>query len=198
MLSTALLVTAETGSANADGERDIVAEARSYLRLVLQLNKPVALGYRRIFPRWSTKRKPQIALKIILTKASLRYSIKKSVILAVIKCESDFDSYALSRKGARGLMQVTSETAVDLGIDPDSLYDPAVNIDAGTAYLYYLSGRYGGRLDTVAAAYNAGPGRVDSGRRLPPETRRYVRCVRKMHRRYAAHDRQFRLKEAVR
>lgn len=180
LFSVALLTTTLIGSAHANNEPDIAAEAWSYLHLILRLNKPAETDHREVFPLESANKK-QVSLETILTKASLRYSIKKTVILAVIRCESNFDPMAVSAKGARGLMQIMPDTAEDLGVDPDNLYDPATNINAGTKYIRYLANRYDGNLDTVAAAYNAGPGRVDSRRRLPLETRRYIKCVNKMY-----------------
>lgn len=110
----------------------------------------------------------------------------RPLILAVIKCESDFDSRAVSRKGARGLMQVMPATAAGtFDVHPDQLFTPAINIDTGTAYLGLLADRYRGRTLQVLGAYNAGPSRIDSGSRLPRETRAYIRCVGKAYEHYA-------------
>ena len=172
------------GLARAHDGDGMVTQAGSFLRMVMALNGGHVYGNSGGRSGSPVMRQPQASLESILARASLRYSIKKSAIKAVIKCESNFDPMAVSPKGARGLMQVMPATAVDLGVNPDHLFDPAVNIDAGTAYLYYLSGRYGGRLHKVAAAYNAGPARVDSRRSLPHETKNYLVCVMRNYRRY--------------
>ena len=80
--------------------------------------------------------------------------------------------------GARGLMQILPRTAMsEFGIARAALFDPVVNINVGTAYLRRLANRYEGDTATTIAAYNAGPGRIDSGRRSPRETRKFKRCV---------------------
>lgn len=73
----------------------------------------------------------------------------------------------------------------DFGVRPARLWEPATNIDVGTAYLRRLAHRYRGDAADVIAAYNAGPTRVDRRSRLPRETRLYKRCVRTWHGRYA-------------
>ena len=90
--------------------------------------------------------------------------------LAVMRQESSFDPQIVSPAGAHGLMQVTSGTAHDtarlLGRSGaagagDNLSDPAVNMTLGSAYLGGLLTRFGGVVPYAAAAYNAGPHRVD-------------------------------------
>jgi soluble lytic murein transglycosylase-like protein len=113
-----------------------------------------------------------------ISEASLRYRIPVPLIAAVIKCESNWNATALSRKGAVGLMQVLPSTAEDVAKGSARfLLDPEVNITIGTAYLRILANRYDGETGKVVAGYNAGPTRVDSGRMLPRETRLYRKCV---------------------
>ena len=133
-----------------------------------------------------------------VTRYAAEYSIPKSVIFAVIKCESDFDPAAVSSAGAIGLMQMmpdtyewlcekTGETCI-----PAMLYDPETNIRYGTFLLSVLYTRYGS-WDTVYAAYNAGLGNVDQWLEDPAyvgedgklteipfkETRNYIKRVSK-------------------
>jgi soluble lytic murein transglycosylase-like protein len=94
---------------------------------------------------------------------------------AVIVVESGFNSRAVSKRGAVGLMQLMPATARRYGVR--NPYDPGENIHAGARYLRDLKQRYGGDLTLVLAAYNAGEKAVEKhGRRIPPfaETRRYV------------------------
>ncbi len=106
--------------------------------------------------------------------ASLRYGVSAKLIRSVIRHESNGNPAAVSHKGARGLMQLMPATAKHLGVG--CAFDPRQNILGGTRSLREMRDRFGSwRL--ALAAYNAGPARVESGRRLPLETRRYVENV---------------------
>jgi soluble lytic murein transglycosylase-like protein len=100
-----------------------------------------------------------------------------ALVKAVIKAESGFDPYAVSRKGAQGLMQIMPANFESFSLlNP---FDPKENIKAGTRYLKYLIDRYDHDLHLALAAYNAGPGVVDRYGDIPPfqETRGYVSRV---------------------
>jgi len=119
----------------------------------------------------------------IVLKASERHGVPASVIHAVIEKESRYNPMARSHRRAIGLMQVTPETARFVGVrNARDLYDPHVNIHAGTAYLRYLLGSHRS-FEEVLAAYNAGPGNVRKYKGVPPfrETRRYVRDVKRLY-----------------
>ena len=179
------LFTMGNGSALAHDEIDIVTQARTHLRLVLATFGGETLGKPTRSLRRLAFRKQKTSLERIIAKASHRYGIRKSFIRAVIKCESNFDSMAVSNKGAIGLMQIMPATAWEFGVEPDGLFDPEISLNTGTRYIRVLALRYDGRLEAVAAAYNAGPGRYESRRRLPAETRKYVRCVKRNYLRYS-------------
>lgn len=113
-----------------------------------------------------------------ISKAADKYDIEFELIKAVIKVESDFNSLAVSRKGARGLMQLMPATAKELKVK--NSFDPVENIDAGTRYLKSLLGQFNGNLSLALAAYNAGKDAVIKNRKqIPPykETREYVQKV---------------------
>jgi len=107
--------------------------------------------------------------------AAERFSIPAELIKAVIKQESNYDTRAVSHKGAMGLMQLMPETARSLGVEDP--FDPEENIFGGTRYLVDLINLYEGNLNKALAAYNAGPQRVTT--RVPniPETRGFVDAV---------------------
>ncbi|MCP9440277.1 MAG: transglycosylase SLT domain-containing protein [Nitrospira sp.] len=127
-------------------------------------------------------------LEPTILRFSRQYQLPPALIRAVIKAESDFDTRAVSRAGAIGLMQLMPQTAVRL--DVKDLYDPEDNIGGGTKYLRFLLDRFRGDLPLALAAYNAGEHVVDRYRALPPieETRRYVRKVLRYYRTFLRRD----------
>ncbi len=106
-----------------------------------------------------------------------RHGVDPSLVHALVKVESDFNPYALSRKGAMGLMQLMPDTAMTLNVK-DS-FNPADNIDGGVKYLKYLIDRYEGNLALALAAYNSGETAVKKWGKIPPyrETQNYVERI---------------------
>ncbi len=118
-------------------------------------------------------------LNLSISEISARHRIDPDLINSVIRAESGFNSRAISRKGAQGLMQLMPQTASQLGVA--NAFDPQANVEGGTRYLRELLVRYDFDLIKALAAYNAGPLRVEQYRGVPPyrETRAYVaRIVR--------------------
>jgi soluble lytic murein transglycosylase-like protein len=113
----------------------------------------------------------------MVREVSDRYRVDPALVRAVIQTESNWDSRAVSRKGARGLMQLVPGTAQQFGVS--NVFDPQQNLDGGVHYLRMLLERYNGDLDRALAAYNAGPTAVDRAGGVPRyrETRAYVRKV---------------------
>ncbi len=132
---------------------------------------------RALFPR---------SLEDIVQSAGFRYGVDPNLVWGVIKVESNFNSRAVSRKGARGLMQLMPATARMHNVR--NIHDPSENIHAGVRYLRHLLDRFDGNLRLALAAYNAGPGVVEKYKNIPPypETRKYVRRVLKYYRHYRA------------
>jgi soluble lytic murein transglycosylase-like protein len=119
-----------------------------------------------------------------IRRAARTAAIDPALVHAVIAVESGYDVGARSRKGAIGLMQVMPQTAQRYGVR-EHLRSAEVNLNVGTRYLSDLLALFGGRLDLVLAAYNAGEQAVlDHGRRVPPypETQHYVKAVSKIYR----------------
>ena len=110
-----------------------------------------------------------------------RYDIDPLLLHAIARVESRHTSTAVSHAGAQGLMQVIVPTAKRFGVGhAQALHNPQVNLDVSAQYLKRLQNQFGGRLDLILAAYNAGEGAVEKyGRKIPPykETQGYVRKV---------------------
>ena len=118
---------------------------------------------------------------ILLT--ALEQGVSPALVKAVIAAESRFDSDAVSRKGAQGLMQLMPTTASKLGVaDP---FSADQNVRGGVRYLREMLDRYGD-MGRALAAYNAGPSAVDRYRGIPPypETLAYVQRVMTYYRHY--------------
>jgi hypothetical protein len=112
----------------------------------------------------------------LITYAANYHGVEPELLAAVVEQESAFNPDALSPAGAMGLAQLMPGAARDLGIsDP---FNPEQSLLGGARYLGMMMGRYDS-LKLAVAAYNAGPGRVDSCHCIPaiPETQVYVRRV---------------------
>ena len=119
---------------------------------------------------------PSINISEMVEKAARDNQVDPLLVHSIIQVESNYNPYAVSPKGAQGLMQLMPPTARDLGVS-DS-FDPRQNIEAGVRYLKYLQDLY--KDDRLAlAAYNAGPGAVQKYKWIPPypETQDYVNRV---------------------
>lgn len=118
----------------------------------------------------------------IIRAAAQKYSVSPGLVRAVVVAESAGYAGAVSRAGAKGLMQLMPGTAEQCGVE--NVFDPFENVDCGTRYLRQQLSRYQGNVRLAVAAYNAGPGAVDKYHGVPPyaETRAYVARVLAMYR----------------
>jgi soluble lytic murein transglycosylase-like protein len=116
-------------------------------------------------------------LEVSIRETAERYGVDPDLLSSVIAVESRFDPHAVSRKNAKGLMQLMPATSARLGVG--DVFDARQNLEGGARYLRELLDRYHQDVRLALAAYNAGPGPVDRLRTVPyiPETRQYVELV---------------------
>jgi hypothetical protein len=129
--------------------------------------------------------------KAALRDASNKHAIDYELLQALIATESGFDAQAVSPKGAMGLMQLMPATAQRYGVAADKrstiekkLFDPRINIAAGSRYLRDLIAMFPGQIELALAAYNAGEGAVQrAGNKIPnyKETQNYVQTVLQLY-----------------
>lgn len=116
-----------------------------------------------------------------IVMAAARHNVDPNLVRAVVKVESNFNSNAVSRKGAMGLMQLMPSTARSLNVK--NPFDPDQNVDAGVRHLKQLLENYGGDVNLTLAAYNAGAGAVARSSGVPhfAETQNYVRRITNLY-----------------
>ncbi|MGE5648254.1 MAG: lytic transglycosylase domain-containing protein [Acidobacteriota bacterium] len=147
-------------------------------RLVRSIERPAARAGRKApAAAWA---EAAGAIDQYVREAAQRYDVDPLLVHSVIQVESNGDPFALSPKGAQGLMQLMPQTARQLAVK--NSFSPAENIDGGVRYLKYLLTMFGDTPspETLAlAAYNAGPGAVIKHGGVPPykETAQYVKKV---------------------
>jgi len=125
----------------------------------------------------------------LISEASNQYGIDPAYVKAIIHAESHFDSKAISKQGAQGLMQLMPETAQWLGVK--NPFVAQQNINGGVKHLSRLLRKYKGNISLTSAAYNAGEGTIKRYGGIPPyaETKVYVERVEILHDRYLKHQR---------
>jgi len=118
----------------------------------------------------------------VVRKVAQKYGVESDLIHAIIRAESNYNSLAVSEKGAMGLMQLMPATAEAYGVN--DFYDPEENIEGGTKYLKDLIKLYDGKTNFVLAAYNAGQEAVKKYKGIPPypETRNYISRIQSSYR----------------
>lgn len=174
--------------------RVMAAPRKAQESAVEPIAAPVVANVVVLSPKMETffERSPNYkAVSPLLREASSKHGIDYSLLKALIATESGFNTFAVSPKGAVGLMQLIPPTAERYGVTAGKdgsiekkLTDPKTNIRAGARYLAYLINMFPGRLELALAAYNAGEGAVQrAGNRIPnyPETQNYVKTVMQLY-----------------
>jgi soluble lytic murein transglycosylase-like protein len=173
-VSVGYFLSGLSGSREVRAEARVVAQETSVVEAVTAAveNAPAAV-----------EPEGEVDLDTYIKRVAARYEVPADLVAAVIEAESSKNPHAVSRRGARGLMQLMPKTAKRLGVDDP--FDPRANIEAGVKHLRAMIDIFGNDLPRVLAAYNAGEVAVIKHRGVPPyrETRAYVkRIVKKLDR----------------
>jgi len=122
---------------------------------------------------------PPADFRQAVEQVALQNALPVQLIHSIIKVESNYDPYAVSSKGALGLMQLVPSTARRFGVS--NVFNPLENMQGGARYLRYLLDLYGSNYPLALAAYNAGEGAVARYGGVPPfpETRNYLALVKR-------------------
>ncbi len=127
------------------------------------------------------------ALRDLAARVARHHRVDEALVLAVVEVESRYDAFAVSPRGAMGLMQLMPKTVARFAVR--NAFDPVDNLDGGVRYLKELLDRYSGEVRLALAAYNAGEEAVERFKGIPPyrETEQYVvRVMRTLSRREPA------------
>jgi soluble lytic murein transglycosylase-like protein len=120
----------------------------------------------------------------LISELSKKYQVDFALIKAIIRAESGFNPTAISRKGAKGLMQLMPDTALRMNVS--NIFNPRENVEGGVRYFKYLLSLFNNDLRLSLAAYNAGENVVGELRSIPPyrETIDYVKRVMSYYQSY--------------
>lgn len=176
-----LLVTVSAGYflSGFSGSRDVPGEARPVAQVARVEAAPVERTPAPASTTTSTETDGEVDLDTYIKQVSAKYDVPADLVGAVMEAESSRNPRAVSRRGARGLMQLMPKTAKRLGVEDP--FDPRANIEAGVKHLRAMIDIFGNDLPRVLAAYNAGEVAVIKHRGVPPyrETRAYVKRITK-------------------
>jgi hypothetical protein len=183
--NTVRLYLASKGSSSAGDSSYLEVAADSIVRVETVVEAPEAITTVKMPSPVTIMTAPtKEEMHEMLAHAGAKHNIDEDLLASVVRAESGGQVRAVSRTGARGLMQLMPGTASAMGVD--DAFRPEQNISGGTAYLDSLLTRYHDNVALALAAYNAGPGAVDKYHGVPPfrETREYVaRVIREFNRR---------------
>ena len=148
----------------------------------LQKNHVAAKADDRSLSRFG--KKEERLLHPIILQASILHQLDPALIKAIIMAESGYNSKAVSKKGAKGLMQLMPKTAKSLGVE--DIFNPKQNISGGVRYFKKLVNQFNGDIKLALAAYNAGSSKVRRYQGIPPfkATKHYIKMVFKYYHLY--------------
>jgi len=189
------VVEFSNASGNSNSQKTIIYKSKSNNAVSFSDQKPTNIAYEILrfdcfacnphsSINWNTVKLNITAFSTTVNKVAKSHQVDPALVRALIHAESAFNSKAISRAGAQGLMQLMPATAKELGVS--NAMNPKQNINGGVKYLAQLLQQFSGNISLATAAYNAGPNAVRKYNGIPPykETQVYVERVGILHRRY--------------
>lgn len=179
-----LYLSEKATAANAANYLEVSADAIVHIETVADIPQSIAISKTVSTSTTSENVPTKAEIRDMLAHSGASHDIDTDLLASVMKAESGGQIRAVSRTGARGLMQLMPATATEMGVQ--NAFRPDQNIAGGTAYLDELLTRYRDNIALALAAYNAGPAAVDRYHGIPPyrETKEYVaRVIREFNRR---------------
>jgi len=173
---TALFVLGSSPSFAAELKAIVSSSGRVVYTNVIEENVPVARSL--LESPGGISNRTLDPINALIESISGNHGVDPALVRAMVKAESNFNRWAVSNKGALGLMQLIPNTGARYGVR--DFFDPEQNIEGGVRYVKFLLEKFKGNLDLSLAAYNAGENLVERLGRIPsiPETQDYVRKVR--------------------
>lgn len=167
---------------NQSGAVDMSKGRQNLENRPLQKEAPFVFAEEKI--SYVQNKKEDILFGSIIQQAADRYQVDPALVRAIIMAESGCNPKAVSKKGAKGLMQLMPKTAESLGVK-DS-FNPEDNINAGVYYFKKLKNQFNGNIELALAAYNAGSGKVKKYQGVPPfrATKYYIKKVLEYYQMY--------------
>jgi len=177
ILLTLLLVWSTAASAQDQIQKYVGADGRVVYTNNIAANTPVPTPTAPVAATVTPSQAVAAPINELIESIASSHGVDSALVKAMVKAESNFNRWAVSSKGARGLMQLIPTTGARYGVR--DFFDPRQNIEGGVTYLKFLLEKFNGNLDLSLAAYNAGENLVERLGRIPPiaETRDYVRKV---------------------
>jgi soluble lytic murein transglycosylase-like protein len=165
----------KTGFQSTEPEEKIRIEASP----VPQIKPVVRVG--KVKKKPSSAKNREALYHPIILRAAKRHSVDPALVKAIIKAESGYNARAVSKKGAKGLMQLMPKTAKALGVK--NSFDPEHNVNGGVKYFRSLLDKFNDDIKLAVAAYNAGSSKVRKHNDVPPirATQIYVKKVLKYY-----------------
>ena len=173
-IETQISVLYRQKKTNKDQINKLASLIRDKSNIEAKLNRSISCCHNTHRLAWQKPQPPREKIDRMIEEKARKYGINPNFIKALVQCESGYNVYAYSRKGAMGLTQLMPETCRDMGIKKP--FSPEENLDGGIRYIISLLREFKD-VRKALYAYNAGPETIRQGKAIPLETKRFADAV---------------------